>query len=400
VDETTGGYAGRAGVLYQVYRKRGKTPEEAAHLIERHRNVLESEWTNQVQRYLAYAATLEGGAIGPDGRVKPWDQLTEREHILKGFLASLGLSPAEVERRAAQASYLVGPNGPKDLVTWLKYLHSHGPSMFDAEGFLKQPGTFTQDVNNVVSGVVYDDGVSGKAAAARVDEKRRAAEAEAPKEQEADGLARENISRLSREQEETALEASLRMIRETLNRELVAEEADALVNFLRGWLKGMSPIGTAFGADPHPTTPGEQCGAEVGEVIGTVHSLLLSYGFEEAIAKRLAPYIAPHLARLASRYPWVAKALEAARKVMKARKGLEKYPLLDFAVSAAESKAGGYVLEKAFSSLMNALDEGTRSEVPARGKGYGRRGRGGRGRRGPFRVGGGGGGGGGASGTW
>ena len=85
---------------------------------------------------------------------------------------------------------IVDDNGPANLKAWLKYLHSLGPSMFDAEGFLKQPGTFTQDVNNVVSGVVYDTGVSGKVAAARVaEEDRRAAqaaqEAEAPKEQEA-----------------------------------------------------------------------------------------------------------------------------------------------------------------------------------------------------------------------
>ncbi|MBN1460893.1 MAG: hypothetical protein JXA57_15275 [Armatimonadetes bacterium] len=122
--------------------------------------------------------------------MKSWDQLTDREHILKGFLASLGLSPAEVERRAAQASYLVGSGGPQDLVHWLKHLHAQGWSMFDENGYLKQPQTFATARNRGITPYIYDKAVSpGEAAeryrqdlahkAAAAEAARRSAEAEA-----------------------------------------------------------------------------------------------------------------------------------------------------------------------------------------------------------------------------
>ncbi len=134
--------------------EKGRSPGQARQLVEQERRVLESDIADPWS-YLSYAARFGDQKYDEDGYVKPWDKLTGGEHVLEGWFRSQGLGKEEAQRRAAQEAYLLGPEGPKNLKSWLRHLGSLGPSMYDEEGRLKQPGTFATDENNVVSDVIY-----------------------------------------------------------------------------------------------------------------------------------------------------------------------------------------------------------------------------------------------------
>ncbi|MHC4479804.1 MAG: hypothetical protein ACYS1C_02395 [Planctomycetota bacterium] len=134
--------------------ERGRSPEQARQLVEQERRVLESDIADPWS-YLSYAATFGDQKYDEDGYVKRWDKLTGAEHVLEGWFRSQGLGKEEAQRRAAEEEYLLEAGGPKNLKSWLRHLGSLGPSMYDEEGRLKRPGTFAEEQNDLVSGVIY-----------------------------------------------------------------------------------------------------------------------------------------------------------------------------------------------------------------------------------------------------
>ncbi len=147
-------HATRLEKRYHWHLERGRSPEQARQLVEQERRVLESDIADPWS-YLSYAATFGDEKYGKGGQVKRWDELGEPEHALEGWFRSQGLGEEEAQRRAAEEGYLLGPEGPANLKSWLRHLGSLGPSMYDEEGRLKQPGTFATGEGNLVSDVIY-----------------------------------------------------------------------------------------------------------------------------------------------------------------------------------------------------------------------------------------------------